>query len=135
MIGTKVAGRYRLERYIGRGRNARVYEVLDQSGARPRALKLVSVPHEVMLARYRARFRQEVTLGERLRAAVEGRKGARLALASDEGLHADAPYLVLDLVEGSPGPLAFQASGGPEAGQLLSRPVSFEMPSRLGPRN
>src|SRR4051812_32764950 len=34
-----------------------------------------------------------------------------------------------------PIPLAFHARGGPSLGHSLSRPVSFEMPSRLGPRN
>ena len=35
----------------------------------------------------------------------------------------------------SPSPVAFQASGGPTAGQACSRPVSVETPSRLGPRH
>src|SRR5256885_691215 len=34
-----------------------------------------------------------------------------------------------------PTPSAFQATGGPSGGQDLSRPLSVETPSRLGPRN
>ena len=34
-----------------------------------------------------------------------------------------------------PTPVAFQASGGPSLGHSLSRPLSGEMSSRLGPRN
>src|ERR1051325_9447711 len=34
-----------------------------------------------------------------------------------------------------PAPVAFQTSGGPSAGHCLSSPVSFETPSRFGPRH
>src|SRR5688572_32503156 len=44
--------------------------------------------------------------------------------------------LAIDIVEyPRPAPVAFQTRGGPSAGHCFSKPVSFEIPSRLGPRH
>src|SRR5438270_4246616 len=45
------------------------------------------------------------------------------------------PLTTAMLPNPSPRPVVFQASGGPPSGHFFSRPVSSDLPSRLGPRH
>jgi serine/threonine-protein kinase len=90
--GQVVAGRYRVERWLGAGGSSTVYEVLDlQQGGRV-ALKMLAVPHaEPHLV---ARFRQEV---EHVRALEH----VNILRVFDAGEDGERHFLTMELLQGS----------------------------------
>jgi serine/threonine protein kinase len=92
--GTLFAGRYRIVKRLGAGAMGAVYEAIDQTTARPRALKIMH-PHAAPREHLRARFRVE--------AQVAGQVGSPFlvdVLNAGVDETTDTPYLVMELLRG-----------------------------------
>jgi len=91
---TLFCGRYRVQRQLRAGGMGAVYEVLDESTRRRRALK-VMLPALVGDAEMRARFAREATITSELRSE-------HLVDVLDAGVDdaTGAPFLVMELLEG-----------------------------------
>jgi len=92
--GTLIAGRYRIEHFLGRGGMGAVYRAVDVQTGRTRAIKLM-LEHKVEDADARERFRRE--------AAVAGHIDSPLVVdVIDAGVASDTgtPYIVMELLEG-----------------------------------
>ncbi len=87
--GGLFAGRYRIERMIGRGSMGTVYAALDHAVEERVALKLLVTPSEQALER----FRREVRLARK----VTHRNAAR---TFDLGEHGGARFITMELVDG-----------------------------------
>jgi eukaryotic-like serine/threonine-protein kinase len=89
--GQVVAGRYRVERWLGVGGTSTVYQALDLKQQRRVALKVLAVPHadEALVTR----FRQEV---EHARALEH----VNILHVFDVGEDGDRHYLTVELLEG-----------------------------------
>ena len=92
-VGRIVAGRYRLDSYLGRGGSGTVFRATDLLADGCVAVKLLRDVDE----RGRARVRREIGLLRALR--VPG-----VVHLLDDGVEHDAHFLVMDYVEGSPFP-------------------------------
>lgn len=92
MPGQVVAGRYRVERWLGAGGSATVYEATDLQQDVRVALKVLAVPHahEALVAR----FHQEV---EHVRALEH----INILRVFDAGVDGDRHFLTMELLEGS----------------------------------
>ncbi|QSQ19600.1 protein kinase [Pyxidicoccus parkwayensis] len=92
MPGQVVAGRYRVERWLGAGGSATVYEATDLHQDLRVALKVLAVPyaHDALVAR----FHQEV---EHVRALEH----VNILRVFDAGVDGDRHYLTMELLEGS----------------------------------
>jgi len=88
-LGELFAGRYRIERLIGRGSMGTVYAAHDHTVDEAVALKLLVTPDEHALER----FRREVRLARK----VTHRNAAR---TFDLGEHGGARFITMELVEG-----------------------------------
>src|SRR4051812_16118012 len=88
-----VAGRYTLVSLLGRGGHGEVWEAQDELGGERVALKLFPRDFRAQAAR----VRREVSALRLLR--VPG-----VVRLLDEGIDQDRPFVVMDLVEGSPFP-------------------------------
>lgn len=89
VLGGRFAGRYRIERLIGRGSMGTVYAAHDDTVDELVALKLLVTPDE----RAFERFRREVRLARK----VTHRNAAR---TFDLGEHGGARFITMELVEG-----------------------------------
>jgi serine/threonine protein kinase len=92
--GTLFAGRYRIVRRLGAGAMGAVYEVMDLSTERLRALKVMH-PHALERANLRERFRLEATIAGRVDSPF-------LVDVLDAGVDeaTDTPFLVMELLRG-----------------------------------
>jgi serine/threonine-protein kinase len=92
MPGQVVAGRYRVERWLGAGGSATVYEATDLRRDMRVALKLLAVPHanDALVAR----FHQEV---EHMRALEH----VNILQVFDAGVDGERHFLTMELLEGS----------------------------------
>ncbi|APR86550.1 Putative serine/threonine-protein kinase pknH [Minicystis rosea] len=92
--GTLFAVRYRIVRRLGAGAMGAVYEVVDLSTERRRALKVMH-PHALTRAHLRERFRAEATITGRVRSPF-------LIDVLDAGVDeaTDTPFLVMELLRG-----------------------------------
>ncbi|RMG07045.1 MAG: hypothetical protein D6731_24495 [Planctomycetota bacterium] len=94
--GALIAGRYRIERQIGRGGTGRVYAATDTKFDMGVALK-IATPPELDYDEFLGRFKREAKIGRLL-----GRRSSRFVRALDWGEYGgDSLYLVMDLVEGA----------------------------------
>lgn len=93
MIGQTINNRYRIEASLGRGGMGTVYRASDLSGSRTVALKVLHLfldrEGEAALTRFHREFRVLARLDH-----------PHIMQAYDYGTFADAPYLVLELLEG-----------------------------------
>ena len=89
--GTVVAGRYVLERTIGKGGMASVYLAQDKLLDRPVALKMLR--HELAHSAAMDRFTREIGVVSRLR-------HAHIVPLHDSGIHEGLPFYVMAYVEG-----------------------------------
>lgn len=92
--GTVIDGRYTLVRRLGGGGAGSVYRATPTEGGRAVAVKLL----DASLARrpeMRARFEREAR-------ALNGLEHPHLIRFLDFGMHEGAPYLVMELLEGTP---------------------------------
>src|SRR5215475_13838992 len=101
--GVVVAGRFEVLREIGRGGFARVFEARDRVLSRPVALKL--------LKRRRRLNASELELFYREARATARLNHPNIVTAHDWGAWNDAPFLVLELLDGEP--LQTQVTRGP----------------------
>jgi tetratricopeptide (TPR) repeat protein len=92
--GVVVAGRFEVVREIGRGGFARVFEARDHVLSRPVALKL--------LKRRRRLNDSELELFYREARATARLNHPNIVTAHDWGVWNDAPFLVLELLDGEP---------------------------------
>lgn len=90
--GVMIAGRYRLLRSIGAGTHGEVWEASDTVTARRMAIKLLRPDTELALARVQL---EVAALRQRLPGVVE---------LFDDGVDGEQPYLVMELVDGTPFP-------------------------------
>src|SRR5690606_19012108 len=90
-VGSVLAGRYLIERQVGRGGMGMVYCALDRQLGERVALKILTVPDEKEAAL--ERFRREVRVARR----VTHRNAAR---TYDIGEHGGFHYLTMELIEG-----------------------------------
>jgi len=97
-----LAGRYRLDKVIGRGGMADVYQAMDELLEREVAVKVLRV--RTATRRDRARFETEAKV-------VAQFDHPHLVTLLDAGIDDDSPYLVMDLVEGPS--LAAACADGP----------------------
>ncbi|MDD9938957.1 MAG: serine/threonine-protein kinase [Myxococcales bacterium] len=92
--GEVVGGRYRLERHIGSGGMANVWQACDQTLDRPVAVKFLYAHDPEVRARLSTAFTREA----RIAAAVRHRYVVNIL---DFGTHGDqTPYMVMELLEG-----------------------------------
>jgi tRNA A-37 threonylcarbamoyl transferase component Bud32 len=89
--GTLIAGRYVLERSLGRGGMATVYLAHDQLLDRPVALKMLR--HELAHSGAMERFTREIGVVSRLR-------HAHIVPLHDSGIHEGLPFYVMAFIEG-----------------------------------
>jgi serine/threonine-protein kinase len=90
--GHVLAGRYRLDRQLGRGAMGAVWAAMDAKLRRPVAIKVLKdrgVTHETSLAR----FEQEAMVVARLRSPY-------IVQVYDYGIEGDCPFIVMELLEG-----------------------------------
>lgn len=92
-VGALIAGKWKVERVLGIGGMATVYQAVHEHNGRKVALKILH-DHLCHLDDVRERFMQEAHAANRIQ-----HKGAVLALDDGE-LENGAPYLVLDFLEG-----------------------------------
>ncbi len=90
--GALLAGRYQLERVIGRGGMAEVHRAHDQVLNRPVAVKQLLAHHDGD-AQFRERFRAEAH-------AAASLNHPNITGVYDTGSHEDSPFIVMELVEG-----------------------------------
>lgn len=92
MPGNLVAGRYRVERWLGAGGSSTVYEATDLQQDLRVALKVLAVPyaHEALVAR----FHQEVEHVRRL-------EHVNILRVFDAGVDGERHYLTMELLDGS----------------------------------
>jgi len=92
--GTLFHGRYEVLRQLGAGGMGAVYEVVDRTTRRHRALK-VMLPQVVAREDIRQRFQREATV-------AAGIESEHVAETLDAGVDADsgAPFIVLELLKG-----------------------------------
>ncbi|HZJ66461.1 MAG TPA: bifunctional serine/threonine protein kinase/MFS transporter [Kofleriaceae bacterium] len=93
-LGTVIAGRYRIEKLLGRGGMGAVYQAVDQQTHRARAVKLM-LDHKVDDRDARERFARE--------AGIAGRIDSPFVVdVIDTGVDAETgtPYIVMELLEG-----------------------------------
>ncbi|NBD13046.1 MULTISPECIES: serine/threonine-protein kinase [Corallococcus] len=90
--GQVVAGRYRVEKWLGVGGTSAVYQALDLKNQQRLALKVLAVPHadEALVTR----FRQEVEHAKAL-------EHINILHVFDVGMDGDRHYLTVELLEGS----------------------------------
>lgn len=94
--GEVLAGRYRIERQIGRGGMSQVFEAIDTKFGALIAVK-VGRPADGDYEDFLARFKREAKIGRRL-----GRESSRFVRALDWGQHGeDLCWLAMDLVAGA----------------------------------
>jgi serine/threonine-protein kinase len=90
--GQVVAGRYRVERWLGAGGSSTVYEVTDLQRDARVALKLLAVPHAE--AHLVARFRQEVE-------HVQALEHVNILRVFGAGTDGERHFLTMELLDGS----------------------------------
>ncbi|QYC45718.1 Chaperone protein DnaK [Nonomuraea coxensis DSM 45129] len=102
--GTELAGRYRLERLLGRGGMGEVWRGVDRTLDRPVAIKLLRAnllgddrPHDQALARFRREGRAAARLSHRNITAVHDFGEHR---EIRDGVELTYPFLVLEFVRG-----------------------------------
>lgn len=94
LSGAVVDGRYTLVRRLGGGGAGSVYRATPSGGGRAVALKLLD-PTLARRPEMRARFEREAR-------ALNGLEHPHLIRFHDFGIHEGAPYLVMELLEGTP---------------------------------
>src|SRR5580693_4543371 len=92
MEGRTVAGKYTLEREIARGGMGAVWSAFDTSLRRRVALKLMSADH-LASPSARSRFEREAM-------AIAQLQSPHVVQIYDYGIDGDAPYIVMELLEG-----------------------------------
>ena len=93
MIGQIIDSRYQVESTSGRGGMGTVYRAMDQVENRPVAIKILhaylDMPGDTALKRFQREFRVLAQLDH-----------PRIVRAYDHGVYQQAPYLVLEFLEG-----------------------------------
>ncbi|MFI6992090.1 serine/threonine-protein kinase [Nonomuraea wenchangensis] len=102
--GTELAGRYQLERLLGRGGMGEVWRGVDRTLDRPVAIKLLRTGllgddrlHDAALARFRREGRAAARLNHRNITAVHDFGEHR---ETRDGVETTVPFLVLEFVRG-----------------------------------
>jgi serine/threonine protein kinase len=92
--GALFAGRFRIERVVGRGGMGTVYEVLEESTGERHALKVLA-PHLVSDPKHRARFAKEAMISSEI-------QSAHIVPVVDAGIDekSDTPWLMMELLRG-----------------------------------
>ncbi|MDR2253413.1 MAG: protein kinase, partial [Bifidobacteriaceae bacterium] len=111
LIGRVVDARYRVEGRIARGGMATVYRATDLRLDRPVAVKVLH-PHLADGRGFVDRFRREARSAARL-------VHPGIVAVYDQGAYGEAPYLVMELVEGSNLRHVMDSSGLPPVGRAL----------------
>jgi serine/threonine-protein kinase len=111
MLGQTIDGRYRIEARLARGGMATVYKAHDLRLDRPVAVKILH-PHLAEGPRFIDRFRREARAAARL--VDPGIVGVH-----DQGTWGEAPYLVMELVDGPNLRTLILSSGLPTVGKAL----------------
>jgi serine/threonine protein kinase len=93
LVGHAVAGRFRVDKLLGRGGMGEVYEALDQSNGQAVALKTMRAASEEEDAGREGRFRREIAALERIDHPVVPRVLAH-------GVEAGMPWYATELVRG-----------------------------------
>jgi serine/threonine-protein kinase len=91
-VGTLVAGRYRIDGFLGEGGMGMVYRVSDLETPRTLALKQLSPPHARSLSSLE-RFRREVAVARKL-------EHPNLVRVYDSGTWEGVSYLAMEYIEG-----------------------------------
>jgi serine/threonine-protein kinase len=111
MLGQTIDGRYRIDARLARGGMATVYQATDLRLDRSVAVKILH-PHLAEGPKFVDRFRREARAAARL--IDPGIVGVH-----DQGTWGDAPYLVMELVEGPNLRTLMMTSGLPSVGKAL----------------
>ncbi|MCL2803495.1 MAG: Stk1 family PASTA domain-containing Ser/Thr kinase [Micrococcales bacterium] len=111
LIGATVDGRYRVISRLARGGMATVYRAHDQRLDREVAVKVLH-PHLAEGQEFIDRFRREARAAAKLIHPC-------IVAVYDQGSYNEAPYLVMELVEGSNLRTMMQGSGLPPVGKAL----------------
>ncbi|MDR2113679.1 MAG: protein kinase, partial [Bifidobacteriaceae bacterium] len=111
LLGQTIDGRYRMESRLARGGMATVYRATDLRLDRPVAVKVLH-PHLAEGRGFVDRFRREARSAARL-------VHPGIVAVYDQGTWGDAPYLVMELVEGPNLRTVMLSSGLPPVGKAL----------------
>lgn len=107
--GDQFAGRYRVERVVGRGGMATVYRVFDEMVHEPVALKILDLDPATDVV---SRFRQEVRLSRRI-------THQNVARTHDIGAHDGLHYLTMEFIDGPSLAKRLDNEGRPELEDAL----------------
>ncbi|MDR0627909.1 MAG: protein kinase, partial [Bifidobacteriaceae bacterium] len=111
ILGQVIDGRYRIDSRLARGGMATVYQATDLRLDRPVAVKVLH-PHLAEGPKFVDRFRREARAAARL--VDQGIVGVY-----DQGTWGEAPYLVMELVDGPNLRTLMVSSGLPTVGKAL----------------
>jgi serine/threonine-protein kinase len=111
MLGQIIDGRYRIDARLARGGMATVYQATDMRLDRPVAVKILH-PHLAEGPRFVDRFRREARAAARL-------IDPGIVSVHDQGTWGEAPYLVMELVDGPNLRTLMLSSGLPSVGKAL----------------
>ncbi|MDR0592214.1 MAG: protein kinase, partial [Bifidobacteriaceae bacterium] len=111
LLGQTIDGRYRIEARLARGGMATVYRATDLRLDRPVAVKILH-PHLAEGPKFVDRFRREARAAARL-------LDPGIVAVYDQGTWGEAPYLVMELVDGPNLRALMLSSGLPSVGQAL----------------
>src|SRR6516162_5458497 len=91
--GDVIAGKFRLERVIGKGGMGAVWAARHTQLGMPVALKFIDVEQSADPADARARFEREAKAAAQIRSP-------HVAQIIDHGVDGDRPYIAMELLEG-----------------------------------